>query len=157
MSKGFYSAQDGHIVNLIPAVNITGGVTGAVFSMADYAHASIIVQIGVSAAAPTAIIVNACTNAAAAGATAIPFNLFACETGAGDVLGARVSVLAAGYVPSAVDNIFYVIELSAAMLPQGSPYVQLSITNGANSVIASAVAVLSGARYASDQSATVLL
>jgi hypothetical protein len=156
MSKGFYTAQEGHVVPVLAPVDITGGKTGAAFSMKNHAHASILVQVGVSAAAFTKIIVNACTDKDGTNPTAIPFDIFACETANADVTGARTAVAVAGYTPSANDGIFYVIELDAAQLPQGSPYVQLQLTNGANSVIASAVAILSGGRYINDQSATVL-
>jgi hypothetical protein len=70
------------------------------------------------------------------------------------VLGARTAVAAAGYTPTANDGVFYVIEIDGNELPDGSPYVQLSLTNGTNSVIGSAVAILSGARYAEVQSPT---
>jgi hypothetical protein len=130
--------------------------------MADYQHASILVLIGASAAAFTKIIVSAGTATAAigsavAGAVAIPFNIYKQETAGADkdVLSARTAVAAAGYTPNAADGIFYVIEIDAAELPDGSPYVQLSLTNGVNSVIAGAVAVLTGARYAETQSPTV--
>jgi hypothetical protein len=157
MSLGFYSAQAGHWVPLIAPVDITGGKTSAAFSTAMYAHASILLAIGVSAAAPGAVTVNACSNAAGAGATAIPFNVFKCETAAADTLGAKVACTAAGFVPAATDGIFYIIEIDAQQLPQGLPYLQLACANAANSVIAFAAALLSGARQASDQSATVLV
>lgn len=112
--------------------------------------------MGVSAAAATKILVNACTDAAGTSPTAIPFDIFSCESANADVTSGRTAVAAAGYTPSNADGIFYVIELDASQLPQGSPYVQLQITNGVNSVIASAVAILSGGRYINDQSATVL-
>lgn len=154
--SGFNIAEMGHVVNILPPVDITGGVTGDVFSMANYSHATIIVQVGVSAAAFTKIILNECTDFAAAGATAIPFSVYKEETALGDTLGARTAVLAAGLTPSANDNIFYVIELDAAELSDGYNFVQLSLTNGVNSVIASAVAILSGARFGGDQSATAI-
>jgi len=159
--KGFIPAEQGHIVNILPPVDITGGKTCQAFSMKDYQHACLLVQIGVSAAAFTKILVSAGTATAAvgatvAGATAIPFALYAQETAGAnnDVLGARQAVTSAGYTPSANDGIFYVIEIDANELPDGSPYVQLSFTNGANSVIASAAAVLTGARFAEQQSPT---
>ena len=154
--KGFVMAEMGHPVNIIPPIDITGGVTGDVFSMKNYAHATIIIQIGVSAAAFTKIIVNECTDFAAAGATAIPFSIYKEETAAGDTLGARTAVLAAGVTPSANDNIMYVIELDAAELTADSHFVQLSLTNPANSVIASALAILSGSRYAEESSPTAI-
>lgn len=155
MSLGFYVSQAGHVVPLIAPVDFTGGKTSPAFSMAKYAHASIILAIGVSAAAPGAVTLNACSDAAGDGATPIPFNVFKCETTASDVLGAKVAVTAAGFVPVATDGIFYVIEVDAQQLPQGLPYLQLACANGANSVIGSAFAILSGARQASDQAPTV--
>jgi hypothetical protein len=156
MSKGFVVAEEGHIVNILPPIDITGGVTGDVFSMENYAHATILVQVGVSAAAFTKIILNECTSLAGAGATAIAHSIYKEETDSGDTLGARTAVLAAGTTPSANDNIFYVIELDASELSDGYNFVELSLTNGANSVIASAVAILSGSRYAEEQSATAI-
>jgi hypothetical protein len=159
--KGFVLSEEGHFVNILSPVDITGGKVCQAFSMARYQHASILVQVGVSAAAFTKIIVSAGTATAAvgtavAGATAIPFNIYKQETGgeAHDVLGARTAVAAAGYTPTANDGVFYVIEIDGNELPDGSPYVQLSLTNGTNSVIGSAVAILSGARYAEVQSPT---
>jgi hypothetical protein len=155
--KGIYTAQEEHLVNILPPVDITGGKTGQPFFLGRHGHATIVLAIGVSAAAFTKIIVNACSDAAADNPVAIPFSLFTQETsGAGnDVLSGLTAVPAAGYTPSANANIFYVIELDADQLPAGKPYVQLDLTNGANSVIASAVALLSGARYENDKSDTV--
>ena len=155
--KGFYLAQEGHTVNILPPVDITGGKLAQAFSLANYAHASILLMVGASVAAFTKIILNACTDHLGANPVAIPFDLFAQETGGQsfDVTGGRIPVAAAGYAPSANDGIFYIIEVDAAQLPQGSPYLQLDLTNGANSVISSAVAILSGGRFTSDQSPTV--
>lgn len=155
--KGFVLAEQGHVVNILAPVDVTGGVTAQRFSMANYQHASIIFQIGVSAAAFTALLVKNCTLASGGTATAIAFSIYKQETAGAshDVLGARTAVTAAGYAPSANDGIFYVIELDANELTDGFPWVELSLTNGTNSVIASAVAILSGARYAETQSPTV--
>ena len=109
-----------------------------------------------SAAAFTKIIVNSCDDIAAANAAAMAFFVYKEETDAGDTLGARTAVLAAGVTPSANDNIMYVIEMDAAELPQTQQYVQLSLTNTTNSVIASALAILSGARYGEVESRTVI-
>jgi len=161
MAKGFQVSQDAHVVNVLPPVDITGGKTGQAFSMAGFGHASILLQIGVSAAAPGLVTVDAGTataavGAAVAGAAAITFDVYKQETAgaANDVLGTRIAAAVTGFQPAATDGIFYVIEVDADNLPAGSPYVQLAIANTANSVIASAVAILSGARYAGDQSAT---
>jgi len=155
-AKGFWASQDGHVVSLISPQSISGGVTGQVFNMEGYHHASIIVQLGAQAAAASKILINACTDAAGDGATAQPYSLFTQETAGltNDVLSVRQSVSAAGYTPSASANIFYVIEIDADQLPVGYPFVQLQITNGANVDYASAVVVLSGGRFIGDQSPT---
>ena len=161
--KGFVVAENGHVVNILPPVDITGGKQSQAFSMKNYQHATIILQIGVSAAAWTAILMQCGTATAAvgadvAGATALAFKMYKQETAgaANDVLGAPVAETSSGETsPTANDNVFYVIEIDANELPDGKPWVQLKLTNGVNSVIASAVAVLSGARYAHRQSETV--
>lgn len=159
--KGFVAAEQGHVVLALSPVDITGGKVCQAFKMSKYQHATILVLIGVSAAAFTKIIVSAGTATGAvgtpvAGAAAIPFSIYKQETAgeANDVLGARTAVAAAGYTPSANDGIFYVIEVDGNELPDGSPYVQVSLTNGSNSVIAAVAAVLSGSRYAETQSPT---
>lgn len=161
MAKGFYIPQDGHIVGILPPVDITGGTTSQAFSMANYAHASILLQIGVSAAAPGLVTIQAGTataavGAAVAGATTIPFSVFKQETAgaANDVLGARVAAPATGFQPSAADGIFYCMEIDADDLPAGKPWVQIALANTSNSVLACLDVILSGARYAGDQSAT---
>lgn len=152
----FVAAEMGHIVNVIPPKDINGGAVGDRFSMKNYSHASIIVQVGVSAAAFTKILVNACTAATGGTSTAIGYKLAAEETALGDTLGDFEAVAATGKTPSGNDNIFYVIELDDFELPEDSPWVEVVLSNGSNSVIASAVAVLSGARYANAQTQTAI-
>jgi hypothetical protein len=155
--KGFVVAEQGHVVNVISPQNITGGVTGQAFSMADYQHVSLLLLLGAQASAATKIILNACTDASGDSPTAIPFSIYKQETAGNshDVLGARTAVAASGYTPTGNANTFYVIELDAAELPQGSPYLQVEVTNGSNADYFAVVAVLSGARYAEVQSPTV--
>jgi hypothetical protein len=161
--KGFVVAEEGHIVNILPPVDITGGKKSQAFSMANYQHATILLQVGVSAAAFTSIVVQAGSATAAIGSdvtgnTALAFTMYKQETAGADkdVLGAPVAETTSGEASvSANDGIFYVIELDANALPDGKPYVQLVLANGSNSVIASAVAILSGARFSERQSPTV--
>jgi hypothetical protein len=171
--NGFSISEAGHVVNILPPVDITGGKVCQAFSMANHKHASIVIQAGVSAAAWTKIILSVGTATAAIGtavanATAIPFNLYTQETAGAnhDIQSAITAVTAAGYTPSANDGIFYVIEIDADEMEAALAgaltgtlgqftYLQLSLTNGANSAIASAVAILSGARFSEAQSPTV--
>lgn len=154
--KGLVLSEAGHFVNVIPPIDITGGVAGDRFSMENHSHASIVVQIGVSAAAFTKIIVKECDAATSGTATAISHKLASEETSNGDTLSALADVAAAGQTPSANDDIFYVIELDAQQLSDGFNWVEVELTNGVNSVIASVVAVLTGSRYAESAGATAI-
>jgi len=156
--KGLVLAEQAHIVNCLAPVDITGGQAAQAVNLANYQHVTFIVQIGVSAAAFTKIFVEQCTDHTGAGNTAIPYSIYKQETAgaSNDVLGARTAVTSAGYTPSANDGIFYVIEVDAAELDAGTgSYIRVNLTNTSNSVIASVVAILSGARFAETQSGTV--
>lgn len=152
----FFLAQSGHAVMALAPVDATGGKHSAAINFSKYAHLSALIGIGVSAAAPGLVTVEACTAQDGTGATAIPFNVFKCEAAGTDVLGALVAVASTGFQPPATDNIFYVVELDAAAMPAGFSYVRVSIANTSNSVLAAIWFVLSGSRYANDQSPTVL-
>jgi hypothetical protein len=155
--QGWNLAEQAHIVNALPPVSIAGGATADRFSMKNFAHATIIVSVGVSAAAFTKIIVRSCSAATSGTVTDIPFRVYKEETALGDTLGAKVDVAAAGVTPSANDNIFYVIELDAAELEEDQPWVEVALTNTTgNSVIACVIAVLSGARYTGSENATAI-
>lgn len=147
--RGIYLSEAAHFVNALPPKNISGGATSDRFNLKQHAHASIVVQIGVSAAAATKILLNAYAASSGGVAEPIGYKLHAEETALGDTLGAKEDVTSAGKTPSANDNIFYVIEIDSAELPEGKPWLEVQITNGSgNSVIASALAILTGARYA---------
>lgn len=155
--KGFVIAEEGHIVNILPPIDITGGVACDRFTMEGYAHVTLILQIGVSGAAFTKIFVKECDAFSGGTANAIAYSIYKEETALGDTLGPRVAVTTAGATPSANDGIFYVIELDASELTDGFPFVELSMTNTGNSVIAGAVAILSGSRYGEVESPTVII
>jgi hypothetical protein len=162
MAKEIRIGEDLHVANVLPPVDITGGAKSQAVSMANANHLTFLLQIGVSAAAPGLVTVvagsaTAAVGADVAGATAIAFDVYKQETAgaANDVLGARVAAPTTGFQPAATDGIFYVIEVEADSLPAGKPYVQIDIADTVNSVIASAVAILSGLRYAGESSATV--
>lgn len=154
--KGLYLSQVGHIVNALPPVDINGGVTADRFNLKRHNHATIIVAIGVSAAAFTKIIVNECDADTGGNSTAIAFDYAEETTANGDVLGAKQTAAAAGVTPSGNDNIFYAIELDAAELTDGYPWVEVSLTNtSGNSVLASVVAVLSGGDQGSENATAI--
>lgn len=163
---GFNISEAGHVVNLLPPQNITGGVTSQAFNLKTAKHASIIIALGAVAAEFTKIILNLCSNASGAGATAIPFNLYIQPTGGAgnDQLGSIQSISAAGYTPAEGANVVYVIEIDANELEAAGvgiggdgtdSYLNVQLTNGANADYACILAVLSGLRFAEVSSPTV--
>ncbi len=158
---GFNVAESGHIVNVIPPVDGNAGapVTAQGFHLKGYAHVTIVVQIGVSAAAPTSIILVSSTAASSGTTTQLAFRYYTqIVAGASkDVLtGPIVAVAATGVAsPTALDNTFYVIELDAAELPDGQPYLQLQVTCASSSFLVSAIAILSAGRQQFQASPTV--
>jgi len=152
----FNIAQEGHLVNVVAPVDWdTAAVTGDAFSMENWSHASIIIQLGVTGAAAT-ITVAESDDAAGTTTTDIAFKYAAEATGSGDTLGALTACAATGFATGTGDSIMYVIEIDAADLSEGYPWIIVSITDPGASTLGSVVAVLSGGRYAGDQSATAI-
>lgn len=147
--KGFSAAEHGHVVNILPPVDVNGGANSDVFSMKGYAHASIIVTIGVSSGVG-AITVEECDDFTPTASTAIAFSYYKEETAAGDTLTTKQSATTAGFTPSANDNITYVIEIDASELTDGYPNLRVAFATPGAACLVSAVAVLSGSRYAGD-------
>lgn len=141
-------AEEAHVVNIIPPVDINGGaVESDYFSMKESAHVSIILTLGVTGAASTVTLFNS-DDAAGTSEAAIAFNYYAEEAAAGDTLGDRTAATAAGFATSTNDSITYVIEVDACELTDGFPYLVLKMSDPEAATLVSAVAILSGNRYA---------
>lgn len=153
--RGINLAEQGHIVNLLPPHDADTVATPEVFSMKNYARANIILQLGVTGAATT-VTVEACDNFTPSNATAIPFAVYKEETAAGDTLATREEIAAAGFATSTNDNVMYVIDVAASSLPDGRPNLQLKVSDPAAATFVSAVAILTGARYAEDPTGTAI-
>ena len=158
MPRGYQLSQEAHITPVIYPKDATGGTTGDCVNMAKYGHVSFILKIGAAAAALTGILIESCTAANGAGASAIPFTIYPGETSRGtagsDVLAAKVSASAGGYTPPNVANIFYVIELPSMALPVGvnaATFLRVRLTAPASSIMVQCDAILSGGRYVGDQ------
>jgi len=154
--KGYYVAEEGHVVNILPPKDINGGAqTSDWFNVKKYGHVSIILTLGVTGGASTVTVKEADSNSGGNSA-AIKFNAYKEETAAGDTLGAKVAVAAAGFATSTNDSITYVIEIDASQLSDGKPYLALLMSDPSSATLASAVAVLSGSRYAEETSPTAI-
>lgn len=163
-AKGFWLAQDGHVANITPPVSAGAAVVGTRFSLAEWAHASILLRLGASGGPIGAITLKVYTALTGGVGVAIPYRLFKQEAGSApyDVFGGLVSEPSTGYTPgSDAANAMYLIELDAADLLQagnGGTYVELNIgvgSLGTTAQVLDALAVLSGGRNVSDQSPSV--
>jgi hypothetical protein len=154
--KGLYLSQVAHIVNAEPPVDINGaGFTTDYFNLKYYQHVSIIITLGVTGAAST-ITVEESDDSSGSSTTAIAFSYYQEETAAGDTLSTKQSATTAGFSTSTNDNITYVIEIDASQLSDGYPYVVVKGSDPSAATLVSVVAVLSGARYAEDESPTAI-
>jgi hypothetical protein len=143
--------EEAHIVNALPPIDITGGQSSDVWSMKNFRGANILLQAGVSAAAWTKILLFACDDFAGTNPVAIPFKIYKCETALDDKFTSNSDVTAAGYTPSANDNIMYGIYVdSQALASLGKECLYVQVTNGANSVIGSMAVILTGAGSAAE-------
>jgi hypothetical protein len=162
-AKGFYLVQDGHFVDLIKPVSAGAAQTSTRFNMAMWNHASLIVRFG-AAGGPTGAIVLKVYSAFTGGSgVAIPYRYFLQNAGSApfDVFGSIQQATSAGYTPSSdAADADLVIELDADELSAAAngTYVELDIAAGSLGTTAQlldAFGVLSGGRFACDQSVTV--
>ncbi len=139
------------IVNMGPPVDVNGaGLDGAYVSLKNYKWATIVIQLGVTGAAGS-ITVEEAKAVDGTGAQAIGFNYRAEETAGEDTLGPLTEATAAnGITTSANDNIFYVIEISAAELSDGYDCIRVRMSDPAAATLVSMCAILSQPRFSQE-------
>jgi hypothetical protein len=154
--KGINLAEQCHIVNILSPQDVDNGKTSDIFSMANYAHATILVTCGSTHSDAGNITIEECDDLDGTNDTAIGFSYYKEETAGGDTLSAKQTATAAGIDVSASDNTIYVIEIDASQLSAGYPCLCLKWSDPGGATLGSAVAILSGARYAGSESATAI-
>jgi hypothetical protein len=162
--NGIALSEVGHVVNILPPSSIINGTTSALvelFTLKNWAHATVIIQFGTTANPATALTIYECEDAAATGPHALPCHIQACGTAFNAALGDITPAMALdadGIVanPGGTDNTYYVIEIDSTMLRASHPWIQVLLTAGADAILCSAVAILTGGRYEGAASATVL-
>ena len=156
-AQGFSIGEgQGHLVLGVAPVDIDAGAqTSDAFSMANYSHASIIIALGVTGAAST-VTVKENTAADGSGASAIAFSYYGEATAAGDTTGARTAATSSGFATATTDGIFYIIELDATELSDGSEWVTVHMSDPGAATFGSIIVVLSGARYAEVEAPTAI-
>jgi len=156
-AQGFSIGEgQGHFVLGVAPVDIDAGAqTSDAFKMANYSHATIIIALGVTGAAST-VTVKENTDASGSGATAIAFSYYSEETAAGDTTSARTAATSSGFATSTNDGVFYIIELNAEDLSDGSEWVTVHMSDPGSATFASIGVILSGARYAEVEAPTAI-
>lgn len=149
----FYAAQEGKVVNILPPQSASGA-TSDIFSLRNHNDASIVIQQGdVTSGVP--VTVKRSSDFSSTSTTAITFSYFAEETSNGDTLSVKQTASAGGFTTTSNSATFYVIEVDGAEMT--SSCANLLVEFGAASATISAVAVLSGARYASASGPTTIV
>lgn len=142
--SGFNVSEQGKPVAGIAPVDIGGAAkTSDYFSLENYSHASIIVYCGAITNAAT-ITVEESDDNAGSDTTAIGFSYYQVTAG---VTGSRTTVENTGFSTGTTDGAMFVIEIDAADLTDGYPYLVVKTDNAAANLI-TVVPILSGARYA---------
>lgn len=155
--KGINIAEQLHVVNILPPQDVDTGKTSDVFSLANHAHATIIVTCGSTHADAGNITIEECDDFTPTNDTAIPFTYYEETTAGGDTLSAKKTAAAdTGIDVSANDNTIYVIEIDASQLSAGYPNLVLKWSDPGGATYGSAVAILSGSRYAGSENATAI-
>lgn len=144
---GFNIAEQGKLVVGVAPVDIGGAAkTSDYFSLENYSHASIIIACGAITNAATITIEESDDNAGSS-TTAIAFNYYAIS--ATGVTGDRTAATTAGFSTGTANNLAWVVEIDAADLTDGKPYLVVKATNAAANLL-TVLPVLSGARYAQE-------
>ena len=156
--KGFNIVEDGAIVTLYYPVDINslgGADSPVIVLMENWAHATIIYSIGVNPLVAGVVTIESCDDTVVTTPTAINFRYYRYNTSQilanGDVHGdlTWTTSAAAGLIPTAAGvPIMYAIELDAEELVPGDIGFRMCIVDPAAASVGSAIAILSGARYA---------
>jgi hypothetical protein len=170
-AKAFWVSQDGHLCAVIQPASYSAAIAGKRFSMAEWAHVSILLALGASGGPIGAITVNVYNAETGGSGVAIGYRLIKYEQGsapfdvqtnnAANNNTAVFNVASTGYTPgSSIADSMYIIELDAADLlaANNGTYVEVDIAVGSLGTTAqllAGLAVLSSGRITGDQTASV--
>jgi hypothetical protein len=168
-AKGFWVSQDGHLAAVIAPKSSGAAVAGQRFSLAQYNHASVILQFG-AAGGPVGAI-TASVYAAQTGGTGVPistrlvkfenaatpFDVATLNTATNNTLFAEP---VAGYTPASdLNDAMYILEIEATdvLAAANGTYIEVDIAVGSMGTtpqLLSACAILSGGRVTGDNTAS---
>jgi hypothetical protein len=162
MSKGLWLTQNAHFVDLLKPVSAGAAQASTRFSLAYYAHASIVLRFGASGGPIGAVTLKVYPAVSGGSGVAIPFRYFLQNASSApfDVFGGVQQATSAGYTPSSdFADADLVIELDTAeiSIAANGTYVELDIAVGSLGTtpqLLDAFALLSGGRWSFDMSDT---
>jgi hypothetical protein len=158
MSKGFVTAEEGHVILLLEprGTTVTVALTSDTFSMENWAHATILIAGGMGTGV-TSVTVGECVGFGGTGRTALTFRYAKEATADGDVLDATLA-WASAFTLAATAGVYAVIEIDADELTDGYPFIQVNFTAGATAGYKDlcAFGILSGGRFQEDITATAI-
>ena len=156
--KGFNIVEEGAIVTLYYPLDIdtlAAAKSPVIVLMNNWHHATIIYSIGVDPRVAGVVTIESCDDTTPTTATQIMFRYYRYNTSQilanGDVHGALTwtTTAAAGLIPTAAAvPIMYAIEIDAEELVPGDIGFRMCIADPGAASVGSAIAILSGARYA---------
>lgn len=133
------------VTGLAPAANVFAGtVYTDIVSLSQFERALFLYEKGVGTTGTATLTVEACSDNSGTGATAIPFR-YRRNNAAGspiDTLGALTAATSSGFTTTAASNDNYTVEVLAADLPDGKPWVRLKSVEVAASAVAGAIYIL---------------
>jgi len=148
MSRGIFSERHFINVGLAPAADsLSGTVNSDIVNTKLYDHVTFILNRAVGTTGTSTLTVEACSTNTGTGAEAVAFKS---RTGpnTGVALGALTDRAAAGYATVAGSNQIDVIEVDAAGLPDGKPFVRLHAVEVVDDpVLAGIMTILGDASY----------
>lgn len=148
MSVGIFSQT--HFINVglaAAADSLTGTKSTDIVNTEHFSRVTFILMRAVGTTGTSTLTVEACSTNSGTGAEAVAYkSRTGAETGA--ALGALTDRAAAGYATVAGSNQIDVIEVDAAVLPDGKPFVRLTMVEVVDDpVLAGVLTILSGAAY----------
>ena len=157
-------SQKNHVhVATIPGADAFPGTSYSdVVSLKNYNHVTFLFIVGaITGTATQAITVQACDNVTPDTRSAIAFRYkevsdFTHASGS-DVPGVLTDATTAGFSTDGTANEMYIIEVDAAALPDGYPYVQLKMIESADQPVSGAIiAIFSEPRFTDDVPISVM-
>ena len=155
-AHGITLAEEGHVVTLIAPVNATTALTSEIFSMENYAHATIIVYGG--AGSSVTITISECDDFTPSSAATITYAYTQETTAAGDTqVAALAEAGTAGVALGIATGVYTIIEIDGEQMTDGMPCLQLNITDPGAGKVVCATAILTGGRYMKDITPTAIV